>query len=65
MVTRKLEDNPPEALRKEIFQALVEAQDQEMTVPQSRKLIAERFSVSENQVRDIEREGLDQQWPPL
>jgi hypothetical protein len=65
MSQRKIEENPPEALRKEIFQALVDAQDQEMTVPQSRKLIAERFQVSENLVRDIEREGLDRQWPPL
>ena len=55
----------PEPRRKEIFQALVEAQDSEMGVAQSRKLIAERFGVNESQVRDIEREGIDQQWPPL
>jgi len=65
MVPKKIEENPPEALRKEIFHALVDAQDKDMTVTQSRKLIAERFNVSENQVRDIEREGLDGQWPPL
>jgi len=34
-------------------------------VPQSRQLIAERFGLTDAQVRDIEREGLDQQWPPL
>lgn len=50
--------------RREIFVAVVEAQDQ-MTVAQSRKLIAERFGISESQVRNIEREGIDQQWPPL
>jgi hypothetical protein len=49
----------------EIFQALVEAQDQEMTVPQSRRTVAERFNITENQVRQIENEGLDRQWPPL
>jgi hypothetical protein len=54
-----------EARRKEIFQALVDAQDQNLTVPQSRKLITERFGVSEKQLRLIEQEGLDQQWPPL
>ncbi len=54
-----------EPRRKEIFQALVEAQDSEMGVAQSRKLIAERFGVNESQVREIEREGIDQQWPPL
>jgi hypothetical protein len=54
-----------EERRREIFLALVDAQDQEMTVDQSRKLIAERFGINENQVRNIEREGIDQQWPPL
>jgi hypothetical protein len=55
----------PEARRKEIFLALVEAQDQEMPVDVSRKVVAERFGVSEDQVRQIEREGLDNDWPPL
>lgn len=55
----------PETRRKEVFLALVDAQDHEMTVTQSRKLIAEKFSLSEHQVREIEREGLDRQWPPL
>jgi hypothetical protein len=54
-----------EAVRKEIFLALVEAQDRDMTVAQSRKLIADSFGLKESQVREIEREGLDQQWPPL
>jgi hypothetical protein len=45
--------------------ALVDAQDHEMTVGQSRQFIAERFSVTENQVRQIERKGLDNLWPPL
>ncbi len=51
--------------RKEIFLALVDAQDHEMSVAQSRKLMAQRFGVSESQVRQIEREGMAQQWPPL
>ena len=55
----------PEERRKEIFRALVDAQDHEMTVPQSRAAVAQRFGVSENQVRQIEREGLDNNWPPL
>ncbi len=33
-----------------------------MAVPQSRKAIAERFGVSESQLRDIEQEGLDRDW---
>jgi hypothetical protein len=59
------EESLPEDRRKEIFLALVDAQDQALGVEQSRRLIAERFSVTESQVRRIEREGLDQQWPPL
>jgi hypothetical protein len=65
MAQRKVEEALSEPRRKEIFQALVEFQDQEMSVTQSRKLIAERFGVSDVQIRSIEREGLDQQWPPL
>jgi hypothetical protein len=54
-----------EERRKEIFLALVDAQDHEMDVPQSRKLVVQRFGVRENQVRQIEREGMENQWPPL
>ena len=54
-----------EERRREIFLALVEAQGQEMAVGQSRKVIAERFGVTEGQVRKIEQEGLDKEWPPL
>ena len=54
-----------EARRKEIFQALVDAQDQNLSVPQSRQVITERFGITESQLRLIEQEGLDQQWPPL
>ncbi len=51
--------------RKEIFLALVEAQDRDMDVPQSLRFVVQRFGVSERLVREIEREGLDRQWPPL
>jgi len=57
---RLLEDQ-----RKQIFEALVGAQDQGMTVPRSIKLVAERFGVTEGQVRQIEQEGLTNDWPPL
>jgi hypothetical protein len=59
------EEHLPEDRRREIFLALVDAQDRELGVVQSRRLIAEKFGVSEGQVRQIEREGLDRQWPPL
>ena len=55
----------PESQRKEIFLAIVDAQDRDLTVAQSRVLVSEKFGINENQVRDIEREGLDNGWPPL
>ena len=51
--------------RKELFLSLVDAQDHEMSVAQSRTLMAERFGVNESQVRQIEREGIELGWPPL
>jgi hypothetical protein len=65
MGEQKGEEHLPESVRKEIFLALVEAQDHEMSVPQSRKMIAEKFGVTDSQLRQIEREGLDREWPPL
>jgi hypothetical protein len=65
-MAREAEDDLTEERRREIFLALVEAQDlHEFSVPQSRKLIADRFGISEDQVRQVEREGLDEMWPPL
>jgi hypothetical protein len=51
--------------RMQVFFALVEAQDNNMSVPASRKATAERFGLTEQQVRKIEQEGLDGEWPPL
>jgi hypothetical protein len=51
--------------RQEVFAALVDVQDNGLPVEQSRKLISERFGISESDVRLIEREGLDNNWPPL
>ena len=59
------EEELPEERRKEIFLALVDAQDHDLSVAQSRQLVMERFGVSEAQLRQIEREGMDNQWPPL
>ncbi len=59
-------DKPlPEPLRKEMFLALVEAQDQGASPAASRRLVAARFGASEDQVRQIEQEGVDNEWPPL
>jgi len=55
----------PESRRREIFLALVEAQDKDLSVVQSREAVARTFDLSVDEVRQIEREGLDQSWPPL
>ena len=51
--------------RREIFAALVEAQDRAMPVAESRMAVAALFGVSERQVQQIETEGVDHTWPPL
>ena len=65
MISQESVDDLSEERRREIFLALVDAQDREMTVPESRHEVASRFGVNEEQVRKIEREGLDNHWPPL
>jgi hypothetical protein len=61
MADRKLSQDR----RKEVFKALVEAQDGKMSIAQSRKEIAQRFGISDRQLRQIEQEGVDGDWPPL
>ena len=58
-------DEIPLEQRKVIFKALVEAQDGGQGVTASRTSVAQQFSVTEDQVKQIEREGSDNQWPPL
>jgi hypothetical protein len=64
-VSRQPEIDLPLDQKQAIFLALVQSQDGGMTVATSRAEIAQRFSVTENQVKEIEREGLSKQWPPL
>jgi hypothetical protein len=51
--------------RRAVFLALVEAQDAGKGVVLSRKEVAERFGLSDREVRRIEQEGIDTGWPPL
>jgi hypothetical protein len=52
--------------RREIFSSLVATQDQgTMTVSDSRKYIIDQYGLSDAQLRQIEEEGLDKEWPPL
>jgi hypothetical protein len=54
-----------EERRKEIFLALVDARDHDMSVAQSRRHIVTHFGIREEQVRRIEQEGIENDWPPL
>ena len=54
-----------EQKRREIFVALVAAQDEGLSVRDSRATIARRFEVEVGTVTEIEDEGLDRKWPPF
>jgi len=54
-----------EAARKAIFAALVALQDRKVPVVTSRKKVAESFGVTYQLVAEVEREGLEKEWPPL
>jgi hypothetical protein len=61
-------DNPEplsKSRRKEIFRPLVDAQDHQTGVLQSRAIIAKRFGVDTRELKRIEQEGIDNTWPPL
>jgi hypothetical protein len=52
--------------KKEIFNALVVMQDRgDVSVTDSKKRIMEQFHVTENQLRQIQEEGIEKEWPPL
>lgn len=52
--------------RRDVFLALVQTQDQgSMSVPESLQHIMKQFDITESQLRQIEEEGIDKEWPPL
>ena len=59
------DDTIPLDQRQTIFRAVVEAQDSGVGVANSRAEVARQFAVTEQMVKEIEREGLANQWPPL
>jgi hypothetical protein len=58
-------DSLPEERRREAFAALVEEQDRGASVAESRRTVASRFGISQQGIARIEREGMDNDWPPL
>ncbi len=59
------QDENPLEQRKKIFLAVVAAQDGGMPVAASRLEAARQFAITEEQVKQIEQEGLANEWPPL
>ena len=61
------ESRPPlsKERRQEVFLALVEAQDGGATVQDSRLRAARQFGLEADEVRRIEREGIEGGWSPL
>ena len=52
--------------RQEVFHALVTMQDLGlMSVGESRQHIEKQFEITDAQLRQIEEEGLEHEWPPL
>jgi hypothetical protein len=49
----------------EIFSHLVATQDAGESVRKSYETVTEHFAISEEQLKVIEKEGLDNEWPPL
>jgi hypothetical protein len=65
MAEQSSSDVPVLERRQEIFRLLVVAQDHGMDVGDSYRMICTRFGLSTGQLRLVEREGLDANWPPL
>jgi hypothetical protein len=59
------DDRLTEDQRREIFANLVELQDNGATVADSLHEIVMQFELKPSQVKAIEREGIDNDWPPL
>jgi ribonuclease HII len=51
--------------RKEIFSALVASQDELHNVRKSYEHVTEQYDISEEQLKEIEDEGVENEWPPL
>ena len=51
--------------KKEIFATLVATQDSGLSVRKSYELVMAKFSISDEQLLEIENEGLKKVWPPL
>lgn len=51
--------------RKEIFRKIVRMQDRGVSLVDCRNRIAAQFGIDEDEIREIETEGIAKEWPPL
>jgi hypothetical protein len=51
--------------KQEIFKDLVMTQDVVTNVRKSYQIVTEKYEITDAQLRQIEDEGLDKEWPPL
>jgi hypothetical protein len=52
--------------RKDIFRSLVSTQDTGLiSVPESVQQVSKQFEITETQLRQIQEEGIEKEWPPL
>ena len=51
--------------RQEIFHTLVTTQDAVGNVRKSYQIVTEKYEITDAQLRQIEDEGLEKEWPPL
>ena len=51
--------------RKAIFRALVTAQDEVHNVRESYEKVTQHYEISQEQLKLIEDEGVENEWPPL
>lgn len=51
--------------RQVIFRAVIEAQDNGASVTDSRAKAIRTYGITAEQVKAIEHEGIEGQWPPL
>jgi len=56
---------PSEDRRRAIFAALVEVETRTRSLRKAQQEVSARFGVSQGVVGEIEREGMNNEWPPL
>ena len=55
----------PEVDKRKIFFEVVRLQDSGVSVEDSRSRVAAEYGIDVDAVREIESEGISQNWPPL